>query len=41
MADYTLDFMYGRKFQGADGHQWEVFWMDMAAAEDAARQAPG
>ncbi len=25
-------FMYSRSFQDLDGHIWEVFWMDMAAA---------
>lgn len=25
-------FMYGRGFTDLDGHQWEVFWMDPAAA---------
>jgi predicted lactoylglutathione lyase len=25
-------FMYGRSFQDPDGHEWEVMWMDMAAA---------
>lgn len=25
-------FMYGRSFEDPDGHIWEVFWMDPAAA---------
>ncbi|WNO70620.1 MULTISPECIES: VOC family protein [unclassified Streptomyces] len=25
-------FMYGRSFQDPDHHNWEVIWMDMAAA---------
>ncbi len=25
-------FMYGRSFEDPDGHIWEVFWMDVAAA---------
>ncbi len=25
-------FMYGRSFEDADGHIWEVMWMDPAAA---------
>lgn len=25
-------FMYGRSFEDPDGHIWEPFWMDMAAA---------
>ncbi|MDQ3664883.1 MAG: glyoxalase [Actinomycetota bacterium] len=25
--------MYSRSFQDLDGHHWEVFWMDQAAAE--------
>lgn len=25
-------FMYGRSFYDLDGHHWEVFWMDPAAA---------
>jgi predicted lactoylglutathione lyase len=29
-------FMYERAFLDPDGHHWEVFWMDMAAAERAA-----
>lgn len=27
-----LSFMYGRSFEDPDGHIWEVFWMDVAAA---------
>lgn len=27
-----LGFMYGRSFADPDGHIWEVFWMDPAAA---------
>jgi uncharacterized protein len=30
-----LDFMYGRSFQDPDGHQWEIFWMDPSALEQA------
>jgi predicted lactoylglutathione lyase len=26
-------FMYGWSFQDLDGHQWEVIWMDPAAAD--------
>ncbi len=26
-------FMYGRSFEDPDGHVWECFWMDPAAAE--------
>ena len=29
-------FMYGRSFRDPDGHHFEVFWMDMEAAEQAA-----
>lgn len=28
-----LGFMYGRSFADLDGHHWEVFWMDPAAAQ--------
>ncbi len=28
-----LGFMYSRAFQDPDGHYWEPFWMDPAAAE--------
>jgi hypothetical protein len=27
--------MYGRSFEDADGHIWEVMWMDVAAAQAA------
>jgi uncharacterized protein len=27
-----MGFMYGRSFEDPDGHIWEVFWMDVAAA---------
>ena len=30
-----LGFMYGRAFEDPDGHVWEPFYMDMAAAEAA------
>jgi predicted lactoylglutathione lyase len=30
-------FMYGRSFEDLDGHIWEVMWMDLAAAEAAAK----
>jgi uncharacterized protein len=26
-------FMYSRSFQDPDGHLWEIFWIDQAAAE--------
>jgi uncharacterized protein len=26
-------FMYGRSFEDPDGHNWEVMWMDQAAAD--------
>jgi predicted lactoylglutathione lyase len=26
-------FMYGRSFEDLDGHVWNVFWMDEAAAQ--------
>lgn len=32
-------FMYGRSFEDPDGHHWEVMWMDMAAAQQAATAA--
>ncbi|MEU3604784.1 VOC family protein [Streptomyces sp. NPDC035033] len=34
-AKETMDmgFMYGRSFADPDGHHWEVFWMDPAAAQ--------
>ncbi|MFH9722021.1 VOC family protein [Streptomyces sp. NPDC017254] len=28
-----LGFMYGRSFTDLDGHHWEIFWMDPAAAQ--------
>ena len=28
-----LGFMYSRSFYDPDGHHWEIFWMDPAAAE--------
>ncbi|WP_030684716.1 VOC family protein [Streptomyces globisporus] len=28
-----MGFMYGRSFTDLDGHHWEVFWMDPAAAQ--------
>jgi len=31
-------FMYSRSFQDLDGHIWEVFWMDLAAAPPAPGQ---
>ncbi|HEY6631785.1 MAG TPA: VOC family protein [Rhizobiaceae bacterium] len=33
-----LGFMYGRSFEDPDGHIWEVFWMDVAAATGAKDQ---
>jgi predicted lactoylglutathione lyase len=33
-----MGWMYGRSFQDPDGHHWEVFWMDMAAAEQAMKE---
>lgn len=33
------DFMYGRSFEDPDGHIWEVFWMDLAAAGAAMADA--
>ena len=27
-----LGFMYGRSYADPDGHIWEAFWMDLAAA---------
>jgi predicted lactoylglutathione lyase len=30
-----MDFMYGRSFQDPDGHQWEIFWMDMSVFESS------
>lgn len=29
-------FLYGRSYADPDGHIWEVMWMDMAAAQNAA-----
>lgn len=26
-------FMYGRSYNDPDGHSWQIFWMDPAAAE--------
>ncbi|MFJ3903559.1 VOC family protein [Streptomyces sp. NPDC090025] len=39
-AKETMDlgFMYGRSFADLDGHHWEVFWMDPAAAQGEAPQ---
>lgn len=34
-------FMYGRSFRDPDGHHFEVFWMDMEAAQQAATGAGG
>ncbi len=34
-------FMYGRSFEDPDGHIWEVFWMDLAAAPPAAAAPTG
>ena len=33
-------FMYGRSFRDPDGHHFEIFWMEMAAAEAAATGEP-
>ncbi len=33
-----MGWMYGRSFQDPDGHLWEVFWMDLAAAEEAMKE---
>ncbi|MFF6774500.1 VOC family protein [Streptomyces sp. NPDC012637] len=33
-----MGFMYGRSFADPDGHHWEVFWMDPAAAAGDAPQ---
>ena len=33
--------MYGRSFEDPDGHIWEVFWMDVAAATGAGEQIGG
>ena len=32
-------FMYGRSFEDPDGHIWEVFWMDVAAATRSGEQS--
>ena len=32
-------FMYGRSFADPDGHIWEPFWMDVAAATEPQAQA--
>jgi len=34
-------FMYGRSFLDLDGHIWETFWMDPAAAAGGANAAAG
>ena len=34
--DQDHGFMYGRSFRDLDGHHFEVFWMDAAAAAPAA-----
>ena len=31
---HDYGFMYTRSFLDPDGHFWEVFWMDPAAAQD-------
>src|SRR5918996_3638881 len=36
-----MDFMYGRSFQDPDGHQWEIFWMDMSVFEQVPAEASG
>jgi predicted lactoylglutathione lyase len=33
-------FMYSRSFEDPDGHIWEPFWMDVAAAAGAAEPQP-
>jgi predicted lactoylglutathione lyase len=33
-------FMYGRSFLDPDGHIWETFWMDPAAAEASPPELP-
>ena len=33
------ELMYGRSFEDPDGHIWEVFWMDLAAAGAAMADA--
>jgi uncharacterized protein len=32
-------FMYGRSYEDPDGHVWEVFWMDTAAAAQTPESA--
>jgi predicted lactoylglutathione lyase len=32
------EWMYGRSFDDPDGHLWEVFWMDLAAVEEAVKE---
>ncbi len=36
LSDEPIDmgFMYQRNFRDLDGHIWEIFWMDPAAAEN-------
>ena len=34
--DIDLGFMFGCSFRDPDGHVWEAFWMDPAAAEGGA-----
>jgi predicted lactoylglutathione lyase len=29
-----LGFMYGRSYSDPDGHAWQIFWMDPAAADE-------
>jgi len=38
-ATQDMGFMYGRSFEDPDGHIWEVFWMDVAAATGSATQS--
>jgi predicted lactoylglutathione lyase len=33
-----LGFMYSRGFEDPDGHHWDVLYMDLAAAEELAKQ---
>ena len=33
--------MYGQSFQDPDGHLWEVFYMDMSAMQEEAREKEG
>ena len=35
-ADQDHGFMYSRSFRDPDGHHFEVFWMDMEAAQETA-----